>query len=609
MQTAVKKFLIWITLTILMLAPFFAADLFMTFPSQHYAMTAQQNGAVFRYEIARPDDGSGPLSLYFLADSQFTQVKINQEILFTRDVLFMPNKFPTKLSVLLEIPRVFLQQDRLLIEIESAGYRISDSSPLEIFLGPRSALEVSHIINFLILMIIPIAVVCVGLYLSLFLFFIWFVGKNKNHYHLISFLLFSSCISEFIFLFSEYVSLPKPLLLVSAVLPASGLFIFWILFWRNSLFPTGPRSRIIISAFIGLITATIALIIASPENNFLVLGVLNLKQLLALKIKLFVWFTLLTIGISAFRANKKDDRPEFYIVFACSMVYLIGSTGLLVRDFLDLSQQNAPLYGQYRGFFFTLYFVINVLVVRDWVRSMNTARDVSDFLAVELQAAKAELARQFEQRIRVEKDNLIRLERESLMRDLHDGVGNRLTSTIALCRMNPETPPQVHDGLQNTLLDLRLMMSAMSETSADLHGLIANFLPQLQRQTRSFGVELECDLLNLPGVVWLRPHQAQHLLRFLLEAVTNAAKHSGAPTVRLEGFAASPRHKGQTHACVAVRDKGRGGAAPRPGSFGLISMEKRASALGGELVITSTTKGTDVLLYLPIAEPETIAAA
>jgi len=77
------------------------------------------------------------------------------------------------------------------------------------------------------------------------------------------------------------------------------------------------------------------------------------------------------------------------------------------------------------------------------------------------------------------------------------------------------------------------------------------------------------------------------------EALTNAAKHSGADraVVRLTMTATTLR--------VVVRDEGRGGALEGGGS-GLVGMRRRAAALDGGFVVTSPDGGpTEIEVLLP----------
>jgi signal transduction histidine kinase len=84
--------------------------------------------------------------------------------------------------------------------------------------------------------------------------------------------------------------------------------------------------------------------------------------------------------------------------------------------------------------------------------------------------------------------------------------------------------------------------------------------------------------------------RAEAMVRIACEAVTNAARHSGASLVHLS----LKRDGEQMRLCV--RDAGCGFNASAEGKgFGLISMRERAYAVGGDLQISSIPdRGSEV---------------
>jgi signal transduction histidine kinase len=83
------------------------------------------------------------------------------------------------------------------------------------------------------------------------------------------------------------------------------------------------------------------------------------------------------------------------------------------------------------------------------------------------------------------------------------------------------------------------------------------------------------------------------------EALTNTIKHAHATAADVEVTASG----GVLH--IRVRDDGRGGAAPGPGS-GLIGLRDRIEAAGGRLTLYSPPgAGTTVQIALPLTDPAT----
>jgi signal transduction histidine kinase len=106
-----------------------------------------------------------------------------------------------------------------------------------------------------------------------------------------------------------------------------------------------------------------------------------------------------------------------------------------------------------------------------------------------------------------------------------------------------------------------------------------------------YGAAVDMDLAN--GIV-LSPQEREAVLRIASEAVANAARHSGAETLRvyLERLDAGMR--------LGIVDDGTGfdDEQPRRG-FGLVTMKDRAESLGGKLRVDSRRGvGTKVELEL-----------
>jgi signal transduction histidine kinase len=104
-------------------------------------------------------------------------------------------------------------------------------------------------------------------------------------------------------------------------------------------------------------------------------------------------------------------------------------------------------------------------------------------------------------------------------------------------------------------------------------------------------VQLE---LNLASGIRLSAARTEALVRIACEAITNAARHSGASQVRLCLERDGPRVR------LRVSDRGCGFDTTVTGrGFGLISMRERARSVGGELRIASAPRqGSEVEVAL-----------
>jgi signal transduction histidine kinase len=88
------------------------------------------------------------------------------------------------------------------------------------------------------------------------------------------------------------------------------------------------------------------------------------------------------------------------------------------------------------------------------------------------------------------------------------------------------------------------------------------------------------------------------LLRIAQEAITNAARHAGATTIRVD------LHQEPGLIRLRITDDGCGfdaGAMLSAGTahYGLTGMQERAARIGGRLTVTSSTAGTVVEATAP----------
>lgn len=184
-------------------------------------------------------------------------------------------------------------------------------------------------------------------------------------------------------------------------------------------------------------------------------------------------------------------------------------------------------------------------------------------------------------------------ERLRLARELHDVAGHKLTALklqLSLLARDPSGAPPVvatAAGLAGELLDdLRGVVGQLRRHEGlDLKRAIEELAAPLPRPR--VHIDIAADA-RVDDVV-----QAQALLRTAQEALTNAARHSGADNVWLR------LARGEGRILLEVRDDGRGSEVVRPGN-GLVGMRERLEALGGGLALTGE-RGFRIDAWVPLA--------
>lgn len=192
-------------------------------------------------------------------------------------------------------------------------------------------------------------------------------------------------------------------------------------------------------------------------------------------------------------------------------------------------------------------------------------------------------------------------ERKRLARDLHDEVNQALTAILLrLEAISQNKPPDLVEDLSEVK---RLANQAMQEllrlarqlrpTALDDHGLVSALESQVRAFAEHTGIpaEVKADG-DLPA---LDEERETVIYRVAQEALSNAARHSGAAQVKVE------LHADGGGVCLKVTDDGRGfdPSEPRTG-LGLNGMAERARLVGGELTLDSGRgRGTALTLRLP----------
>ncbi len=234
--------------------------------------------------------------------------------------------------------------------------------------------------------------------------------------------------------------------------------------------------------------------------------------------------------------------------------------------------------------------------LRRYIGAVEQAESASLVLAARLAERERALAQQHEQLRAVEREQALLLERQRLIRDMHDGVGSTLIAMLRLAEKGGASHAAMADLLRAAIEDLRLTIDSLEPLEHDLATLLATLRTRVGRRLESAGLTLHWHMSDMPPLPWLEPAQALQVLRLIQEAMTNVIKHAQARTLSL-----SARQQGDALE-VRIEDDGCGFDATAPSSGqGLASMRLRARALGAVLHWASAPgQGTQVQLRLPL---------
>ena len=273
-----------------------------------------------------------------------------------------------------------------------------------------------------------------------------------------------------------------------------------------------------------------------------------------------------------------------------------------------------------------------LLQEKDSASKLRNARDELEQRVkertIELSHTNLDLIREIKERERAERDlrNLSAKvltiqdeERRRIARDLHDGVGQTLTAAIMAISQATSCPAPLPTGSKSGLRDAEeLMQQAVQEVRTvsyllhppllDENGLLSavrwlaegfskrsrmKLTLELDEQTERFGQNVETGLF-----------------RILQEALTNVHRHSGAEAVHIRITSSKGR------LTLGIQDDGKGISADamrttfngRQG-VGLSSMRERSALLGGTFEVETDSRGTLIVVSVPLQVPDGVLSA
>ncbi|MFL5866796.1 MAG: histidine kinase [Thermoleophilaceae bacterium] len=198
-------------------------------------------------------------------------------------------------------------------------------------------------------------------------------------------------------------------------------------------------------------------------------------------------------------------------------------------------------------------------------------------------------------------------ERTRLARDLHDSVVQKLfgvmlvaQSAATLLERDPagarDQVQKLQEQAQDAIQELRSLIFQLRPAAVETEGLAAALAKHVQVLRRVHGQRID---LHATGEPRIRPDVDGEVFRIAQEALHNALRHAAASHLELS------LDEDERRLLLTVHDDGVGfdptAAAHRSHRLGLTSMEERARALDGSLVIDSEPgRGTTIKLEVPL---------
>jgi signal transduction histidine kinase len=219
---------------------------------------------------------------------------------------------------------------------------------------------------------------------------------------------------------------------------------------------------------------------------------------------------------------------------------------------------------------------------------------------VELEGRVAEKAREIEANYariqKAEHERALALERQRIMADMHDGLGSTLLALLGAVQSRNPPLEEVERRLVDALQELRLTVDSLAPMDGDLGVVLGNVRHRMRSAIENSGLKFHWQVGELPHVSYLTPRAVLAVQKIVLEALTNALRHSRASQVTVSAQAEDGWLR------IQVADDGVGFNEPgTPRGRGLDNLRRRAAGLGGKLDIESGRgAGANVILRLPL---------
>jgi signal transduction histidine kinase len=416
----------------------------------------------------------------------------------------------------------------------------------------------------------------------------WVFGRGKIEFAIIGVSSFFWFLSSYDFIFSG-----SPVgELASSVLPAYFLFLgaAGALLFCSEFVEFGRRRWVL-----GTIAAA-GLLLAALHA---VTGSNHLADAAAHLLAMALIAGAMGLTFAVWRRSRSVEHLMLGLILALFIVAAVHDFGRLwyVRAWNGLGVYLQP----YDGFILCIAYLASF--GRRSAVAFASLRQLNADLEARVIRARQQLAVSEEKRRELEVASAIELERERLLREIHDGIGSNLVTALRIAEQQQQ-PATTIRTLRRALSDLKITIDSLEPVEGDFVALLANLRHRMEGDLREAGLKCLWRVADCRPLPWLDATNALHVLRIFQEAVGNSLTHAGADT--LEIGCHEEACAGRPGLIAYVSDNGRGFDPEGPAvGKGIQNMRSRARALHGRFECAAGVgSGTRVSIWLPYVRDE-----
>lgn len=244
-------------------------------------------------------------------------------------------------------------------------------------------------------------------------------------------------------------------------------------------------------------------------------------------------------------------------------------------------------------------------------QSTQRVREANWVLTESLRRRELELTLAYDRQSSLERREAAQEERERLYRELHDGIGSRLVTTLFSVRDGHLNAAQLEQNLLDLLQGVRgLVSSSPQREEREFQNILFDYCVNLDSLLSGKNFQLTYEVPEGAEFVLL-DEGAKDLLRVVEETVANTLKYANATRVSIE------MQQTDTRMSLRICDDGRSAlqqSLPQRPAFGtstgmgLTHMRERMQALGGTFDFQLTETGAVTQVDLPLVQAPTPTA-
>ena len=269
-----------------------------------------------------------------------------------------------------------------------------------------------------------------------------------------------------------------------------------------------------------------------------------------------------------------------------------------------------------------LLFVVAQILLTKFQTNVKRVRDNNRILTDTLLQRERELLVSYNRQREMESESAAQAERDRIYRDLHDGIGSKLVTTLFSVRDRDIDHDRLERGLMDALKDLREIISVTElREQRTIHDILFTYCSNLDESLTRADFQIEYDIPDGPEIVLLADLSKQ-VMRIVEESVANTIKYASASRLSIRMMVQQGERLD-----VLIEDNGQSGAAqrgavggaigeaigeaaadvsacgdesPLTGGTGLDGLRRRAERIGAVFHFERTPQGARTSLILPL---------